>query len=107
MTVSALVRESLQTLWPAVCAACDRTVADEALFCAPCKLSINPLCGVCPGCALPAPATAFDGPAWMRGGSPGRCRTCRRVPFPFTSASAGFEYGEALAQALLRMKHGG
>jgi predicted amidophosphoribosyltransferase len=43
----------------------------------------------------------------MRGGSPGRCRTCRRVPFPFTSASAGFEYGEALAQALLRMKHGG
>ena len=53
MTVSALVRESLQTLWPAVCAACDRPVADEALFCAPCNLSINPLCGVCPGCALP------------------------------------------------------
>jgi ComF family protein len=106
-SVRALVSESLQTLWPAVCAACDRPVADEALFCAPCNLSINPLCGVCPGCALPAPATAFDGPAWMRGGSPGRCRTCRRVPFPFTSASAGFEYGEALAQALLRMKHGG
>src|ERR1700729_1613967 len=36
-----------------------------------------------------------------------RCRTCRRVPLPFISATAGFEYGEALAEALVRMKHGG
>lgn len=108
MTVSALVGESLQTLWPAVCAACDRKVADQALFCAPCNLSINPLCGVCPGCALPVSPTAFDGPAWTRSGlSLGRCRTCRRVPFPFASATGGFEYGEALSEALLRMKHGG
>ena len=29
------------------------------------------------------------------------------MPFPFVSATAGFEYGEALAEALVRMKHGG
>jgi ComF family protein len=108
MTLGALFSESLQTLWPAVCAACDRPVADEALFCAPCNLSINPLCGVCPGCALPVASTTGQGQSWIRSeASVGRCRTCRRVPFPFASAVAGFEYGEALAEALVRMKHGG
>jgi len=106
--IRALIRESLQTLWPAVCAACDRPVADEALFCAPCNLSINPLCGVCPGCALPVQSTAGEGQNPMRCGTVvGRCRTCRRVPFPFAGASCGFEYGEALAEAVIRMKHGG
>jgi ComF family protein len=94
----ALVDGALATLWPAACAACDRPVADEVLFCAPCNLSINPLCGVCPGCALPM--FQIDGGAR-------RCRTCRRVPFPFAGATGGFEYGEALAEALVRMKHGG
>jgi ComF family protein len=109
MTLDALIAESLQTLWPAVCAACDRPVADEALFCAPCNLSINPLCGACPGCALPTLPTTDERYAWTRSGAPsaGRCRTCRRVPFPFACAIAGFEYGEALAEALMRMKHGG
>jgi ComF family protein len=106
--IRALVDGSLQTLWPAVCAACDRPVADEALFCAPCNLSINPLVGVCPGCALPTAPMTGEGPASVRPGvSPGRCRTCRRVPFPFAGATGGFEYGEALAEALMRMKHGG
>ena len=107
-SVHAIAREVLQTLWPAMCAACDRPVADEVLFCAPCNLSINPLCGVCPGCALPIHPTTAEGREWMPPrASAGRCRTCRRVPFPFAGASAGFEYGEALAEALMRMKHGG
>ena len=56
MTFGALVNESLHLLWPARCAACDRHVPEEALFCAPCNLAINPMprcIGVCPGCALP------------------------------------------------------
>ncbi len=103
----ALIDGALQTLWPAACAACDRPVADEVLFCAPCHLSINPLCGVCPGCALPM--FQIDGGAVARteGHGARRCRTCRRVPFPFAGATGGFEYGEALAEALMRMKHGG
>jgi ComF family protein len=101
LSPSRLLGESLQTFWPAGCAACDRPIPDEALFCAPCNLSINPLVGACHGCALPIVDmfTAVDGAA--------RCWTCRRVPFPFADATAGFEYGEALAEALVRMKHGG
>jgi ComF family protein len=86
--------EALQTVWPAGCAACDRAIPDQALFCGACNLSINPLVGACAGCALP---TAGDA----------RCQTCRRVPFPFAGAASGFEYGEALAEAIVRMKHGG
>ncbi|HEY6476921.1 MAG TPA: phosphoribosyltransferase family protein [Polyangia bacterium] len=101
MSFQALLDASLATLWPTACAACDRPIPDEALFCAPCNLSINPLCGACAGCALPLADlfAAVDGKT--------RCRTCRRVPFPFARATAGFEYGEALAEALVRMKHGG
>jgi len=99
--VEALFGASLQTVWPAACAACDRPIPDEAVFCAACELSLNPLVGVCPGCALPMPdrSVAMDRAA--------RCRICRRVPLPFVTATAGFEYGEALAEALVRMKHGG
>jgi ComF family protein len=91
-----LVGEALQTVWPAGCAACDRSIPEQALFCGPCNLSIDPMVGACPGCALPRP-----------GGAPDRCPTCRRVPFPFAGATSGFEYGEALAEAVVRMKHGG
>jgi ComF family protein len=100
MSLSGLLNASLQTVWPAACAACDRSIPDEALFCAACNLSINPLCGACHGCALPM------GDLFAAVDRRSRCRTCRRVPFPFVSATAGFEYGEALAEALVRMKHG-
>ena len=96
-----LLNASLQTVWPAACAACDRSIPDEALFCAGCNLSINPLVGACHGCALPI------GDLFAAVDRRSRCRTCHRVPFPFVNATAGFEYGEALAEALVRMKHGG
>jgi ComF family protein len=101
LSPSRLLSESLQIFWPAACAACDRSIPEEALFCAACNLSINPLVGICRGCALP-----IDG-LFAVVDRTSRCRTCRRVPFPFTEATAGFEYGEALAEALVRMKHGG
>ena len=102
MTLSTLLAKSLELVWPAVCAACDRPVPDEVLFCATCALAINPLEGVCPGCALPR---------WPDPDAPvsddQRCARCRRVPFSFASARAGFEYGETIAKAIVRMKHGG
>src|SRR6185437_6957708 len=101
MSFQALFDASLEILWPAACAACDRPIPEEALFCAPCNLSINPMCGACAGCALPI-ADLF---ATVYGRA--HCRTCRRVPFTFARAKAAFEYGEALAEAVVRMKHGG
>jgi ComF family protein len=98
---SSLFAASLETLWPAACAACDRPIPEAALFCAACNLSVNPLVGACSGCALPL----LDLFAVVDGRR--RCATCRRVPLPFAGATAGFEYGEALAEALVRMKHGG
>src|SRR3954471_3948461 len=96
--VGALLAESLQLLSPARCAACDALIPDQVVFCPPCALSLSPLAGACAGCALPQP----DGnPAG------GRCATCRRVPFPFRRAWAAPEDGEAVADAIVRMKHGG
>jgi ComF family protein len=104
MSLTSLVSESLHLLWPARCAACDRHIPEEALFCADCNLAMNsmPLHGVCPGCALPR---EVDPRQAMSGGK--RCRRCLRVPLPFASATAGFEYGETIAHAIVRMKHGG
>jgi ComF family protein len=102
MLLTSLVEKSLELVWPATCAACDRPVPEEVLFCGPCQLSINPLTGVCPGCALPR----YDGPRELVFEGK-RCTRCHRVPFAFRSARADYEYGEALAEALLRMKHGG
>lgn len=102
MSAHALVSETLQLIWPARCAACDQPVPDDVVFCGPCNLSINPLDHVCPGCALPMQPNPrevmFEGK---------RCPRCLRVPFPFTSATGAFEYGEALSEAVVRMKHGG
>ena len=53
MTLGALVNETLQLLWPARCAACDRTTADGTIFCFECTPSLSALIGACPGCALP------------------------------------------------------
>jgi len=53
MTFGALVSGTLQLLWPARCAACDRGVDDGTIFCAECTPSLNPLFAACAGCALP------------------------------------------------------
>src|SRR5262245_44190555 len=98
MALGALLSESLQLIWPARCAGCDRVIGDRLLFCGACSLSLSPLLGACPGCALPQP----DGNPDRR-----RCATCRRAPLPFATATAPLEYGEALADGIVRMKHGG
>jgi ComF family protein len=91
----------LHLIWPARCAGCDATVPEAALFCAPCSLALDPLCGVCPGCALPR----HDDPREVVFAGK-RCSRCLRAPPPFTTGSACFEYGETIARAIVRMKHG-
>jgi ComF family protein len=98
MSLACFVGETLQLIWPARCAACDAIIPDAATFCDECAASLSPLVGVCGGCALPQVEAVAEGH---------RCRTCRRVPFPFSSGQAVFEYGEAIARAIVRMKHGG
>src|SRR3954471_6520533 len=102
MPFGSFLAKSLELVWPATCASCERPVAEQVLFCAACNLSINPLVGACGGCALPGGRLASLGD-----GRPARCGRCRRVPLAYATATAGFEYGEALAEAIVRMKHGG
>lgn len=101
MNLTPLVSETLQLLWPARCAGCDEPIPEAALFCATCSLALNPLYGVCPGCALPR----HDDPRDLVFAGK-RCARCLRVPLPFTTANAAFEYGETIAHAVVRMKHG-
>jgi ComF family protein len=103
MLLGDLVSGSLQLFWPARCAGCDAVLPDDVLFCGGCDLSLLPLgVGACPGCALPREGDDVPG-----GGGGRQCFLCRRMPFAFDSAAAGFEYGEAVAAAIVRMKHGG
>jgi|SRR5579862_9757257 predicted amidophosphoribosyltransferase len=97
MNLAGLVSGSLQLLWPARCAGCDRGVDDGTIFCFECTPSLSALVGACPGCALPR--NDWNGRA-------GRCGLCRRIPFSFHDAAAAYEYGAALADAIVRMKHG-
>ena len=101
MNLRPLVSESLNLIWPARCASCDETIPEAAPFCAACSLALNPLVGVCPGCALPRHddphELIFEGK---------RCDGCLRGSLPFATANAGFEYGETIARAIVRMKHG-
>jgi ComF family protein len=101
MLLGDLVSGSLQLFWPARCAGCDLLLPDDVLFCGGCDLSLLPLgAGACPGCALPRDVDGTPG-------SSRQCFLCKRMPFTFDSAAAGFEYGEAMAAAIVRMKHGG
>jgi ComF family protein len=97
MTLGALVNGTLQLLWPARCAACDRASPDGTIFCDECTPSLSALLGACPGCALPR--ADWNAPR-------GKCGLCRRIPFSFREARAAYEYGAALADAIVRMKHG-
>jgi len=67
------------------------------LFCGRCAPSLAPLSGNCPGCALARADVQAPGR---------RCRACRRAPFAFVEVVAACEYGGALADAIVRMKHG-
>jgi predicted amidophosphoribosyltransferase len=97
-------------LWPARCLACAGADEGEG-FCMPCAASVVPLEQACPGCALPrAPHPGADG---LGTGSPGAlladerlCRACRFRPFPFRQAHAVLIYGGAVADAIVRFKHG-
>jgi ComF family protein len=97
MSLGTLLSGSAQLFWPARCAACNGNVPDDVIFCGDCNLSINPLVGACSGCALPY----LRSPSSLH-----RCLICRRIPFPFCEGHAAFEYGAALAEAIVRMKHG-
>jgi predicted amidophosphoribosyltransferase len=98
---TSLVSSCLQLLWPAHCAACDVLVhSDDTIFCGACAQSINPLGLACAACGLPLLGDHETSPR-------PRCSGCVSRDFAFSRACAAFEYGAAMASAIVRMKHGG
>jgi predicted amidophosphoribosyltransferase len=96
------VGEVLHWVWPARCAGCDVALAHDGLiFCGSCGEALNPIPRACQTCASPlTDGGAVGGPAVYA------CPACVHAEFAFTRAVAGFEYGAALAKAIVRMKHG-
>jgi ComF family protein len=98
---NALISSCGQLFWPAHCAGCDVVLhSDDAIFCGPCAQSINPIALACSRCALPRWELALEPPR-------PRCPACASRDLAFSRAFAACEYGEALASAIMRMKHGG
>ncbi len=89
-----LTRLVVRLLWPARCAACAAVVDETQTFCDDCVGAVALLEDACPGCAMP---TAMDG---------GGCTVCAANGFAFVEARAVFVYGGAVAQAIVRFKHG-
>ncbi|HEY0705658.1 MAG TPA: ComF family protein [Polyangia bacterium] len=81
-------------LWPARCAACAAVSDETEAFCPACSEEVLPLENACVGCALP------------RDSAGALCGACRSRPFPFQRARAAFVYGGAVADAIVRFKHG-
>jgi ComF family protein len=106
---SRLLGELRQLFWPARCAGCDDYISDPLLFCPDCAPSITRLADECPGCALPLASREPPISGWEEGrpceSQP--CHPCRRAPFAFAEAGVACEYGAALADAIVAMKHRG
>lgn len=79
-------------LWPSRCVACGALVPEGVAFCEACVTSVMPLGRACIRCASP--------------GVVDPCARCARAPLPLASTHALFAYGGAVADALLRWKHG-
>jgi predicted amidophosphoribosyltransferase len=84
----------VRLLWPERCAACLVGIGETEVFCGDCEVTVLPLDTACPGCATPQAACAE------------LCQACRLRPFPFRQAMAALLYGGAVAEALVRFKHG-
>jgi predicted amidophosphoribosyltransferase len=85
----------VRLLWPDRCAACQQSIAEGEVFCEVCQATVMPLDGACPRCALPG-----DRPGWRT------CDACGQRPFPFAAARGCLLYGGAVADAMIRFKHG-
>jgi ComF family protein len=82
-------------IFAAQCAACGTAVENGLPFCAPCSGSLAENLVCCPSCADPLP-----GPRAVM------CRRCRLHPLPLHQIIAPWQYGGALAEAIVRLKFG-
>jgi ComF family protein len=90
----------LDLVYPALCPACDARLERDATppWCAGCAASLEPLSA--PHCVVCGEPFDSAGPSHI-------CRRCVASPPAFDEARAPLRYGGALADALLRYKHGG
>ncbi len=89
-------RSGLSWIFAPQCAACGAGVSSGLPFCAGCAPSLEENLVCCPACAEP-----------MAGPRGTRCQRCRGRPLPLSRIVVPWQYGGALADALVRFKFGG
>lgn len=89
-------RKGLSWLFRPQCAACGDPLSSGLPFCAACSPSLEENLAPCTSCAEPS----------MRGHSE-TCARCKERPLPLHKIVAPWQYGGALAEALVRMKFQG
>lgn len=94
--IDSWMRAALELFFPARCAACDVLLEEAtAIFCAPCRLTLEPISAGCPRCGLPWPHPIERPPP---------CLACLMRPPLVEAAFAPYEFGGAIAQAVRRLK---
>jgi ComF family protein len=88
-------RKGLSWIFGPQCAACGDALACGLPFCAACSPSLEENLTPCPSCAEPL------------GRAPEMCQRCRERPLPLNKIVAPWQYGGALAEALVRLKFQG
>jgi ComF family protein len=99
MNLIQLARQLTLEIWPNRCAACGRRLdtCKDDVFCSICSESLMPISSpCCPLCALP-----FEGR-----GPDHCCAECLVQAPAFSAGKAVYQYGEAAAKAVIRLKYG-
>lgn len=94
-------------LFPRACAACDQPLSDpDAVFCIECHATLQPLLRdqICPRCALPASDSQALRRLQLGPQVLSVCPACAMWPRALVALHAPFEYGGALAEAIVRSK---
>jgi ComF family protein len=89
-------KRALSWIFGPQCAACGEGVDSGLPFCAGCAPSLEENLVCCPRCAEP-----------LAGARAATCARCASRPLPLARIAAPWQYGGALADALVRFKFGG
>lgn len=98
--MSGLPSRALALVYPCRCISCGDPAPGRSM-CPDCSHTLLPIEGpTCRTCGRFLEAGDPGGPSLER------CGSCALHPGPLDQVRAGYEYGEALARAIIRMKHG-
>ena len=102
------VRTAFARMFPPACAGCDGSSTPTTAFCDVCRPVAPRLTPpYCARCAVPMTTFDADDDAADGADAPSECSRCRKESPSFDAVVACWEYDEAVADAMRRIKYGG